>query len=127
MGSFLLIAWAGGRIIMPLLNGTVPEGLEAYTTLVIQVLDLGVVTPTAFLTAWLLLKKERWGVPLATVFVIKGAALATAVSLMAVNMKLSHVEISPILLVVFPLLTVGIVYYAVRIIRSIDPRLAITR
>lgn len=125
MGSLMFLMWVGGRIIMPLAAGKVPEGLETYSTLVIQVLDLGVVVPTAFLTAWLLLRRDRWGVPLAVVFTIKAAALATAVSLMAFNMALNKIAISPVELIVFPLLTCGIVYYAVRIFVSLGkPALA---
>jgi hypothetical protein len=117
-GLFFLLAWAGGRVIAPLAAGTVPDVLEHSTTLVIQVLDLGLMMPVAFLTAYLLLKRRRWGVPLATVFVIKSAALATAVSMMAFNMLFSGAEISMVELVVFPAITIAVVYYAVRLFLS---------
>lgn len=117
-GLFFLLAWAGGRVITPLMAGTMPDVLEHNTTLVIQVLDLGVMMPAAFLSAYLLLKRQRWGVPLATIFIIKGAALATAVSMMAFNMLFSGVEISMVEMTVFPLLTIAVVYYAVRLFLS---------
>ncbi len=117
-GIFFLLAWAGARVIAPLLAGTVPDVLEHYTTLVIQVLDLGLMMPAAFLSAYLLLKRRRWGVPLATVFVIKSATLATAVSMMGFNMLFSGAEISMVELIVFPAITIAVVYYAVRLFFS---------
>lgn len=114
-GLFLLMAWAGGRVIGSMLAGTVPAGLDNYSTLFIQVLDLGVVMPASFLTAGLLLKRDRWGVPLATVFVIKTATLGAAVSLMAFNMLRSGMPISLPELLIFPLITLGVIYYAVRL------------
>jgi hypothetical protein len=117
-GLFFLLAWGGGRVLAPLMAGTYPDVLEHYTTLTIQVLDLGLVMPTAFLTAYLLLKRERWGVPLAVVFIIKGATLATAVSMMAFNMLFSGAAISMVELSAFPILTAAIVFYALRLFVS---------
>jgi hypothetical protein len=57
---FLTLAWLG-RIVPPLLAGTPPPGLEAYTTLVIQALDLGIIVPVSVITAVLLWKKQPWG------------------------------------------------------------------
>ncbi len=118
MGTFFLLTWAGGRVLAPLMAGTTPDVLEHYATLVIQVLDLGVLMPAAFLTAYLLLRRERWGVPLAVIFMIKGATLASAVSMMAFNMLFSGVAISLVELAVFPLLTLAVIYYAVRLFLS---------
>jgi hypothetical protein len=118
-GVFFLLAWAGGRVLAPMAAGVFPETLESYTTLTIQVLDLGVVMPTALLTAYLLLRRERWGAPLAVVFMIKGAALATAVSMMAFNMLFSGATISLVELMIFPTLTVAIIYYAIRLFISL--------
>jgi hypothetical protein len=119
-GIFFLLAWAGGRVLAPLMAGTIPDVLEQYTTLVIQVLDLGLMMPAAFLSAYLLLKRQRWGVPLATIFVIKSAALTTAVSMMAFNMLFSGVEISMVELFVFPVITIAVLYYAVRLFLSMN-------
>ncbi len=38
-----------GLIVPPLREGQAPQGLESTTTLVIQVLDLGIIMPIAFL------------------------------------------------------------------------------
>ncbi|MHC1781197.1 MAG: hypothetical protein AB9891_00305 [Anaerolineaceae bacterium] len=117
-GIFFLLAWGGGRVLAPLMAGTTPDVLEHYTTLVIQVLDLGLMMPVAFLSAYLLLARKSWGVPLATVFAIKSATLATAVSMMGFNMLFSGAEISMVELIVFPAITIAVVYYTVRLFLS---------
>jgi hypothetical protein len=53
VGGFLLLAWLG-RIVPALLANRPPLGLESYTTVIIQALDLGVVMPIAFLSGILL-------------------------------------------------------------------------
>lgn len=46
------------RILPALFSGVAPVGLEHYTTLVIQALDLGFVVPASLLTAFLLLQEQ---------------------------------------------------------------------
>jgi hypothetical protein len=53
IGVFLLLLWLG-LIVPPLAQGQAPQGLESTTTLVIQVLDLGIIVPVAFLSGILL-------------------------------------------------------------------------
>jgi len=76
-----------GRIVPPLITGTPPFGLESYTTLVIQILDLGVVIPVTFLSAVLLLRKQPWGYLLSAVMCIKGMTMLTAISAMVVGQR----------------------------------------
>ncbi|MBI5031961.1 MAG: hypothetical protein HZB51_15630 [Chloroflexi bacterium] len=101
VGSFLLLAWLG-RIVPALLANQPPLGLESYTTLIIQALDLGLVMPIAFLSGILLWKKSAWGYLLSSIVLIKGATLALAVSAMAVNMILAGVQVSTGELIIFP-------------------------
>lgn len=101
VGSFLLLAWLG-RIVPALLANQPPLGLESYTTLIIQALDLGLVMPIAFLSGILLLKKSAWGYLLSSIVLIKGVTLALAVSAMAVNMILAGVQVSIGELIMFP-------------------------
>ena len=101
VGSFLLLAWLG-RIVPALLANQPPLGLESYTTLIIQALDLGLVMPTAFLSGFLLWKKNSWGYLLSSIVLIKGVTLALAVSAMAVNMIRVGVQVSIGELIMFP-------------------------
>jgi hypothetical protein len=84
VGGFLIIAWLG-RIIPPLLDGTLPA-LENTTTLVIQTMDLSLVAPLAIIAAILLLRDNAWGYLLASVALMKGITMGLAVSSMAINM-----------------------------------------
>jgi hypothetical protein len=105
VGSFLLFAWLG-RIVPPLLANQPPLGLESYTTLIIQALDLGLVMPTAFLSGVLLWKENAWGYLLSSIVLIKGVTLALAVSAMAVNMLLAGVQVSIGELIMFPAIAI---------------------
>lgn len=105
VAGFLLLAWLG-RIVPALRAGTPPYGLESYTTLVIQGLDLGLIVPAAAIGGAQLLKRRPLGYLLASIVLVKGLTLALAVSAMAVNMKLAGVAVKTEEMVMFPLLTV---------------------
>jgi len=105
VGSFLLLAWLG-RIVPALLANQPPLGLESYTTLIIQALDLGLVMPIAFLSGILLWKKTSWGYLLSSIVLIKGVTLALAVSAMAVNMIRAGVQVSIGELIMFPFIAI---------------------
>jgi hypothetical protein len=116
-GGFLLIAWLG-RILPPLFQNRLP-GLENNTTLVIQVMDLGLIVPLAFLSGVLLLRRSAWGYLLASVAVTKLLTMGTAVSAMGVNMALSGVPVSPVELIVFPSLTLINLLLAVLLLKNV--------
>jgi len=101
LGFMLLLLWLR-RIVPSLINNTVPVGLESYSTLVIQAMDLGLIVPVAILSAILLLKKKSWGYLLASVILVKGLAMLIAVSAMVVGMVLSDVPITIMELILFP-------------------------
>ena len=105
VAGFLLLAWLG-RIVPALRAGAPPYGLESYTTLVIQALDLGLIVPAAAIAGVQLLKRRPLGYLLASIVLVKGLTLALAVSAMAVNMKLAGVAVKTEEMVMFPLLTV---------------------
>ncbi len=102
MGGFLLFAW-GGRIAPALLAGTPPFGLESYSTLVIQVMDLGLIMPLVVVAAVLLLKRRPFGYLLAAVALLKGFTMLAAVSAMAFGQVLAGVSVSLGELLVFPI------------------------
>jgi hypothetical protein len=109
VGGFLLFAWLG-RIIPGLLKNRPPVGLESYTTLVIQTLDLGLIMPTAFLSGILLWKRRPWGYLLASIVLIKGATMLLAVSAMIANMIRAGAQVSigeSIMFPIFALIDIG--------------------
>jgi hypothetical protein len=118
VGGFLLLAWLG-RIVPPLLQDQAPLGLESYSTLVIQVLDLGLIVPLAMLAGVLLLRRAAWGYLLASVALIKGLTMGTAVSAMVAGLLLARQVVSPVEVVVFPLLSVLIITVTVILLKNV--------
>ena len=118
LSAFLFLAW-GGRVIPAIFSGGIPYGLEASTTLVIQVLDLGLVVPFCVVGGILLLKRSPYGYLISNIMLFKGFTMATAVSAMAVNMLLNGVEVSPVELVIFPLINLAAIIFTVLLFRCI--------
>lgn len=93
-----------GAIVPSLMAGQAPEMLETYTTLVIQAMDLGIIVPLAAITGYMLLRKNAWGYALASLVLIKGVTLGTAVLSMAAFMSMNGVEVVIPQVVIFVLL-----------------------
>ena len=79
-------------------------GLEHYSTLVIQGMDLGIIVPTAFLSGILIIKRKPFGYLLSSVIIIKGVTMLTCISALIINMLLVGVNMSLAEILVFPLL-----------------------
>lgn len=127
VGGFLLLAWLG-RIVPALLAHQPPYGLESYTTLIIQALDLGVIVPTAILSGILLWKHLPWGYLLTSIVLIKGATLTLAVSAMAVNMIRIGVHVSIGEALIFPVIALVSIVMTVLLLKNItDPVEELTR
>lgn len=109
VGGFLIFMAAAiglmwlGRMVPPLMNGTVPLGLEHYTTLVIQALDLGIVVPAATVSGVLLIRRKPFGYLLAAVITIKGITMLTAITAMVIGMIWAGVTVSFMEVALFPL------------------------
>jgi hypothetical protein len=86
VAAFLTSAWLG-LVVGAIRSGFLPEGSESYTTLVIQALDLGVIVPTAVITAVLLWRKHIWGYTLAAVVILKILTMGAALIAMIVGMR----------------------------------------
>jgi hypothetical protein len=120
VSGFLLLAWLG-RIVPPLAQNVLPP-LENITSLVIQVMDLGLIVPMAFLAGALLLRRSAWGYLMGSVAVMKMLTMGTAVSAMAINLALSGAQISMAELVMFPSITLVNVALADLLLRSVESR-----
>lgn len=99
MALFLL--WIG-KIAPTIVDGAIPVGLEHYTTLVIQGMDLGFIVPIAFLSGVLLIKRKPYGYLLSSVIIMKGFTMGAAISAMIIGQYLAGVSISIIEVVMFP-------------------------
>jgi hypothetical protein len=118
VGSLLFVAWLG-RIVPPLVSGTLPE-LQNYTTLGIQAMDLGVIVPTALLAGILLLRRSAWGYLLGSVAVLKFLTYGTAVFAMGINMFLNGVGDSAVLVGAFGMLTLVNFFMAFLLLKNVE-------
>ena len=92
-GLALLFAWLGD-ILVPLFQGGVPA-IESYTTEVTYVFDLGIITPVAFLTGYLLLRRDSMGYPLAALMLVTLAVVGLMVSTQTVFQLQAGIELTP--------------------------------
>ena len=119
IAAFLSLAWLG-RIIPPLLTGQPPAGLEAYTTLVIQALDLGIIVPASVLTAVLLWKKKPWGYTLTSVLLVKALMMGAALVAMILGMALAGVAVGLAEAVIFTGIALAALVFTVILFRNIS-------
>lgn len=103
-GVIIALLWLSR--IAPTFRGQAPEGIEHYTTLPIQALDLGIIVPSAFISGYSLLKGEKTGYLLTPILIIKGITMLLAIDAMMISMVISNVGISIVELIVFSLFTI---------------------
>jgi hypothetical protein len=118
IAAFLTVAWLG-RIVPQLIAGTPPFGLENNTTLVIQALDLGIIVPVSVVTAVLILKKRPWGYTLASVLLVKGLLMGTALVAMIISQVLAGVPGSTVETVIFSGIALAGLSFTVMLFRNI--------
>lgn len=80
MALLLLGMWL--PMVAEVLGGELEGRLNGQTTLVVQALDLGIVVPLAVATAVLVWRRRPLGYLLAATLVVKGVAMATAITAM---------------------------------------------
>jgi len=83
-------------VLPPLINMTIyPNGLEHYTTLIVQGFDLGIFLPLGFVSAFLALKKTNSGYIFTTLYVIFLSILMTALTSKIVFMAYAGANVIP--------------------------------
>lgn len=108
----LCLLWL--KMIIPtIVSGSIPAGLEHYTTLVIQGMDLGFIVPVAFLSGVLLIKRNTYGYLLSSVVIMKGITMGAALTAMIINQYLNGVPMGITEIIMFPIfsLFIGICLY----------------
>lgn len=126
LGSFLIflgfsigLLWLG-RIMNPLMSGIAPPELGHYTTLVIQALDLGFVVPVAILAGILLIRRKPFGYLLASVIIIKGITMLTAITAMAIGMIRAGEPIVIMELILFPAFNLVTIFAMYLIMKNVQ-------
>lgn len=117
-GFMLTMMWLG-RIVPTIFDGSAPQGLEQYSTLGIQTLDLGFVVPACFIACYLLMKEKQFGYLLTIVFVVKALTMTAAVSAMTISMHLNGVTISIAERLMFPTLFLISIIFMIKLFKSI--------
>lgn len=118
MGGAVALMWLG-RVGPPLMNGTVPAGLEHYTTLVIQGMDLGILLPAELIAAVLLIKRNPLGYLWSSILIIKIITLLTAMSAMIIGQALAGVQMSIVEISLFPLFNIVAIYCLILILKNV--------
>lgn len=110
------------KIIPTITNGTVPLGLEHYTTLVIQGLDLGFIVPIALLSGVLIIKRKPLGYLLSSVIIMKGFTMGAALTAMIISQYLAGVSMSNIEIILFPMVSLVICYCLILLLKNINDK-----
>lgn len=125
IGGFLLFTsilfgfmWLG-KIVPPLISQTQPDGLEHYTTLVIQALDLGFVVPAGIVAGILIIRQKPFGYLLAPILIIKEITLLTALSAMVILQMANGITVSPAVIIIVLLLNIIIISIMILIMKSV--------
>lgn len=133
IGGFLLFTsivfgfmWLG-KIVPPLMNQTPPEGLEHYTTLVIQALDLGFVVPAGIVAGILIIMQKPFGYLLAPILIIKEITLLTALSAMVILQIANRITVSPVVIIIVLLLNIIIISIMIIIMKNVKEVSGTTR
>lgn len=124
IGIMVTLLWVG-KIIPSLTMDEIPSGLDHYTTLVIQALDLGIIVPSAIMSGILLIKKNNYGYLLSSIIIIKATALFSSMSAMVFGQLLSGITISPIEIMIFisfNILSIFVVYVLLKNINMISSK-----
>ncbi len=115
---FLTLAWLG-LVASPSLTWTPPNGLKSAITMVIQAMDLGIIVPTAFITASLLIKKQPWGYALSSVMLLKILTMGAALISMIIVQFLAGVKIDPVISIIFVLISISGIIFGIIALRNI--------
>jgi hypothetical protein len=126
VGIAIGLLWLG-RIAPSITGDTAPLGLEHYTTLVIQGMDLGFVVPVAILSGILLIKRKAFGYLLSSVVIIKGITLLTAITAMIVSQAYAGVPMILLEVIIFLSFDLVSVYCLIVLMRNIDEKIYIEK
>lgn len=109
-------------IVPPLLTGTLPAGLDHYTTLIVQGLDLAILLPTGFLSGVLLLRRNPFGYLLAPVFTNFLVLLMTALTAKVIGQMLLGVDVGFPVMIVIPLFNLTAIFSSILILKNVKEK-----
>lgn len=99
-GAAITLLWLG-MVVPPLLDGSIyPPGVEHYTTLVVQAVDLSILLPLAFLFGYLLYKQKPEGYLYGTAYLVFLVFMMTALLSKIIFMGAYGYEIIPAIIII---------------------------
>lgn len=105
-------------VVPPILDGSIyPEGVEHYTTLIVQGFDLSILLPASFLAGFLILKRSSYGHLLAPPYMVFLSILMTALVAKIIGMTITGVNPGPAI-VIIPLINLISIVITVLTLRS---------
>ncbi len=119
LGLMLILMW-GSMIFQYMVSREIPTGLDHYTTLVIQGLDLGFIVPVSILSGTLLLKGKSLGYLLSSVVITKGFTMGLAIVAMLIGQTIVGVSIGIGEYAAFTIFSVLLMISLVLLLRSIE-------
>lgn len=128
VGGFLVfqtimiaLLWLG-RVVPPLIEGTVPLGLEHYTTLIVQGMDLGILLPSALLAGVLLIKRSPFGYLLGTVYINFLVILMTALTAKVIGQMILGVDVGVPVIIIIPFFNLTTILCSFLMLRNINKK-----
>jgi hypothetical protein len=121
IGVFLVMAWLG-RVLPPILQGSVPASIDIYSTLPVQALDMGLLAPAAIGGGLALWKKKPAGYLLAGVILVKAFSFGTAVAAMGISLIFSGAGESLALVIIFAVIALVNIFFTIRMLLSIEEK-----
>ena len=110
-------------VVPPILDGSIyPDGLEHYTTLIVQGFDLSILLPASFLAGFLILKRSPYGYLLAPPYIVFLSILMTALVAKIIGMTITGVNPGPSI-VIIPLINLISIVITVLTLRSVNSRI----
>jgi hypothetical protein len=122
LGVMLLLIWSS-MIIQYMIFNQVPVGLDHYTTLVIQGLDLGFIVPISILSGILLIRGKPLGFMLSSIVIIKGFTMGLAIMAMIIGQYLAGVNLSIVEVSLFFILSLFLIVCLILLIKHIKTHL----
>jgi len=116
-------------ILEAVLNGEVPHGIDSFATEVTYFLDLGLIAPTAFLAAFLLLRRNKTGSFLASLILTLNAMIGPVAFAQGIMQHRAGVEVTigeqVVFVGIFMLTSLFSAVLLITLLRNINPKLEI--
>lgn len=108
--SLIALLWLS-VVVPPLINGTIfPKEVQHYTTLIVHGFDLGLFLPAAFITGYLAIKKNQFGLLFTPIYLIFLSILMTVLVSKIVFMASAGANVIPVVFIMPTIALTSIIF-----------------